>query len=84
MKQDPAANRIRKYLEEHFPVTRKIDDKMALLQSGILDSLGILELVSFLEREFEITIEDEDLLPRNFETMSSLVAFVKQKSHYCG
>ena len=50
-----------------------------LLENGIVDSLGILELVAFIEQEFGVTITDEELLPENFQTVRCLVSFVKRK-----
>ena len=51
----------------------------SLLDSGILDSASILELVSFLESRFGIVIPDEELLPENFETIGAIVELVEAK-----
>ena len=69
MSKDNAANeRIRSFVVEKFPLARKrnIKDSDELLESGIMDSLGILDLVAFIESEFNITVSDEDLSPENF------------------
>jgi acyl carrier protein len=50
-----------------------------LLAQGIIDSMGILNLVSFLEARFGITTCDEDLIPENFMTLEALRAFVERK-----
>lgn len=73
--------RIHEFLLEKFPLARKngITREMALLEKGILDSLGILDVVSFLENEFSLLIADEDLAPDNFQTLSALSAFVLKK-----
>ena len=78
--------RIHRFLLEKFPLARKagIERNTALLEKGILDSLGILDVVSFLESEFSIAISDEDLLPENFQTLSTLSAFVLRKNGKCG
>jgi len=75
--------RIRKFVLEKFPLARKsnLERDTALLEKGILDSLGILDLVSFLESEFSITISDEELVPENFQNLDTLSAFVGNK---CG
>ena len=55
----------------------RIDPESSLINSGIIDSLSLLRLISFLEGEFGIVIEDEDVVPENFDTltiMESLVA----------
>lgn len=78
--------RIQTFLLEKFPLVRKtgVERDTALLEKGILDSLGILDLVSYLESEFSILISDEDLLPENFQTLSTLSAFVLKKNGKCG
>lgn len=51
-----------------------------LLDSGLLDSASILELVGFLEERFRISIDDEELVPENFETINKVVALVNTKT----
>jgi len=51
----------------------------ALLESGILDSLSLLQLVVFLEERFGITIGDADLLPHNFETVDTICAYLRAR-----
>jgi acyl carrier protein len=50
-----------------------------LLAGDILDSLAIVELVSFLEARFGIQVSDDDLMPENFKTIDEIVAFVAAK-----
>lgn len=50
-----------------------------LLADGIIDSLGITELITFLERRYGITVEDDDVEAENFRSVDSIVAFVEQK-----
>ena len=50
-----------------------------LLDSGVLDSASILELVSFLEDRYGISIEDEELVPEHFETIDTVVKLVESK-----
>jgi acyl carrier protein len=57
----------------------KVTSETSLLDSGLIDSTGILELVSFLESEFGIRVEDEEIVPENFETVSRIAAFVDSK-----
>lgn len=75
------ATRIKAFLVEHFPTARSqsLAGGESLLENGVLDSLGILDLVAYLEREFHITVADDDLLPEHFETLDRLTAFVEQK-----
>ena len=57
----------------------KIDPNQSLIKEGILDSLGILRAISFLEDRFGISIEDGDIAPENFETINSMKAIVEAK-----
>jgi acyl carrier protein len=50
-----------------------------LLAQGIIDSMGILKLVEFLEQTFGIQTEDEEMVPENFESLDALCAFVQRK-----
>ena len=51
----------------------------SLLESGIVDSTGILELVLFLEEQFTVKIEDEEIIPENLDTINNLVTFLEKK-----
>jgi acyl carrier protein len=51
----------------------------SLTESGIVDSTGILELISFLEREFSITVEDNELVPENLDSLERLSQFISRK-----
>jgi acyl carrier protein len=51
----------------------------SFLQSGIIDSTGILEVVSFLEENYGISIEDEELIPENFDSLNNINNFLKKK-----
>jgi acyl carrier protein len=68
---------------EHFPLARKqsIIADSSLLEGGIIDSLGVLDLINFLEEEFKILVCEEDLRPENFETITTMVAFVQSKNN---
>lgn len=72
--------RVRSFLDKKFPTTRNIREDTALLGSGYIDSLGVLDIVTFLEQEFEIAVADEDLLPENFGCINSLCLFIERKS----
>ena len=50
-----------------------------LLEQRIIDSLGILKLVTFIEETSGIHITDEDIVPENFQSLNSMVKFVEQK-----
>jgi len=54
-------------------------DTDSLLQTGVLDSTGVLELIEFLEAEFAISVEDSETVPSNLDTIAGLVRFVGSK-----
>jgi acyl carrier protein len=56
-----------------------LTDDTPLLESGILDSLSLLQLVVFLEEWFGITVGDADLLPQNFETVNTICAYLRAR-----
>ncbi|MGZ8197708.1 MAG: acyl carrier protein, partial [Burkholderiales bacterium] len=57
----------------------RVADGVSLLDAGIIDSTGVMELVSFLEQEFGIQVDDQDLVPENLDSISALAAFVTRK-----
>ena len=52
----------------------------SFLASKIMDSMGVLELVSFLEEEFGVETEDQEMIPNNLDSIDKLVVFVESKS----
>lgn len=74
---DSIAAFIRRRSPQAETVTLAQDSR--LLDEGLIDSLGVLELMSFLGETYRIEVRDEDFLPENFETLGSLAAFVERK-----
>jgi acyl carrier protein len=73
------SDQIKRFLAQQFPATKKTGIEDPLLKNGLIDSLGILDVVAFLEKEFAITITDEELLPENFDSIRNISNFVQQK-----
>jgi len=73
--------RILAFVFERFPFARQrsVSREDSLLDSGIVDSLGVLELVEFLERTFGISVTEEDLLPENFDSVRRMADLVDRK-----
>jgi len=70
------------FIKENFIMGRSdvvLDPEQSLIESGIMDSTGVLELVEFLEATYGIHIEDEELVPENLETVLNIVGFLKRK-----
>ena len=55
-----------------------LENTFSLLENGVLDSLGIMKLIQFIEEDFSFSIEDEDILPENFENIESISHFIKR------
>lgn len=55
------------------------DPEENLLAQGIIDSMGILDLATFLEQRFDIRTTEDDLVPENFQSIAALSAFVVRK-----
>ena len=74
-------DRIYQFILQQFPLARQqaLGDDDALLGSGIIDSMGVLDIVNFLESEFRLTVSDEDLVLENFESISALSTFVRSR-----
>ena len=74
-------DKIRAFITTNFYVAEpdKLEDSASLLDSGIVDSTGILEVVSFLESEFGIQVADEDMIPDNLDSIARIAAFVTRK-----
>lgn len=74
--------RILAFVLERFPFARqrKVAREDSLLESGIVDSLGVLELVEFLETAFGISVTEEDLLPENFDSIRRMADLVGRKA----
>lgn len=57
----------------------KVSDDDSLLVSGIIDSLKMLDLITYLEKEFAVTIDEDELLPDNFDSVNAIVNFIEEK-----
>ncbi len=76
-------NKVREFVVENFLFGEGDDlgDDTSFLEEGIIDSTGILELVDFLEEEFDISIDDEELVPENLDSLNNVAAYLKKKTN---
>ena len=73
---------VRTYIIENFLFGDEAtlgNNAMSLLDEGIIDSVGVMELVAFLEQDFGLTVQDEDLIPENLDSVDNLVAYIARK-----
>ena len=75
--------RFRRHIGANFAVPggeEGLKDDVSLLEEGIMDSTGVLDLVMFIEETFGIQVKDEELIPENLDSVDRLVAFVEKKT----
>jgi acyl carrier protein len=73
-------NKIREYIvKSTFDDVKKIKDETLIFEEGVLDSMGLLFLIEFLDEKFGVKVSDEELNPKNFESINNIVAFVNSK-----
>lgn len=78
--------RVSRFVVESFYVSdpSELSNDTLLVTSGIVDSTGMLEVISFLEDEFGIRIGDEETVPENLESIRRIAAFVDRKLRAAG
>jgi acyl carrier protein len=77
------APKIRDYLAQNFLFSDEgftFGDDASFLELGIVDSFGFVELLAFVQDEFDISVADEELVPDNFDSVRKLTAFICRKS----
>ena len=57
----------------------RITPETSLLENRVVDSLGILEIIEFMEQEFGITVEESDMVPENLDSIDKMSRFIKVK-----
>lgn len=75
--------RVRAFIEENFLFREDVSslaDTDSLLESGVMDSTGVLELVAFLEGDFAIQMADAEIVPENLDSIAAITAYVARKT----
>ena len=75
---------VREYILENLLFTSDnatLANDDSFLEKGIIDSTGILELIFFLEQQFEIKVHDTELVPENLDSVNKIVTFVQKKKN---
>lgn len=72
---------VRTFVTSNFYVAdpAAIEDGASLLDLGIIDSTGVLEVISYVEENFGITVEDDELLPENLDSIERIANFIARK-----
>jgi len=81
MLNNQTTTQLRAFVTSNFyiPAEISLDDTTSFLDQGILDSTGVLELVTFIEGKFGISVPDDELVPANFDSLAALSAYVQRK-----
>ena len=73
-------NKIKNYIiSATLSDTKAINDDTLIIETGLLDSMGLLFLVEYLNEEFNIEVKDDELLPENFQSVNSILKFIEGK-----
>jgi acyl carrier protein len=81
---ESVAGTIRTYIAENILFTKDAypyPDDASLLEEGILDSMNVMEMVAFLEEQFDLTVEDAEIIPDNFDSITRMAAYVAKKAN---
>lgn len=74
---------IREYVKENFLMglsDARFDDNASFLGLGILDSTGVIELISFIEERFGVQVADEEMVPENLDSVNAIERYVRGKT----
>jgi acyl carrier protein len=72
---------IRDFVATNFYVAdpNSLEDRTSLLDQGIIDSTGVLEVIMFIETTFGVTVEDSEMLPENLDSIERIASYVGRK-----
>jgi len=78
---DEIRSQVRTFILKQFPVAQRtsLGDVESLVESGIIDSMGVLELVTFIEAEFDLVLSDEDVVSENFDSIATISSFIEER-----
>ena len=75
----PLENQIREFLISNFYVDTQLNSDTSLLETGVIDSTGVLEVIGFIEETFGIAVDDEEMLPENLDSIKGIAQYVVRK-----
>lgn len=81
------AQAVRQFVGDNFLFRAgagSLSDTDSLLEGGLIDSMGVLELVTFLEGKFGIRVADDEVIPQNLDTVARIAAFAHRKLRPAG
>ncbi len=81
--QTDIEQKVRQFITDNFLFRAdraSLTNAESLLEAGVIDSTGVLELIAFLESEFGLAVEDAEIVPENLDSISRIVAYVKGRT----
>jgi acyl carrier protein len=72
---------LREFIAENFlfRADAEVSDNQSLLDTGVMDSTGVLELIAFLEKTYGITVADEEIVPENLDSIDKMKSYLSTK-----
>lgn len=79
--QQELRQRLRGFVSSNFYMadSASLEDGVSLLEHGIVDSTGVLEVIAFIEETFDIAVDDSEMLPENLDSIERLTSFIMRK-----
>ncbi|MCQ1834477.1 acyl carrier protein [Neorhizobium galegae] len=74
-------NSVREFIAENFlfRADAEVSNNQSLLESGVIDSTGVLELIAFLEQTYGITVADDEIVPENLDSIDNMTSYLSIK-----
>jgi len=81
MEQSEIIKQVTEFIEQNFVYDQEmnLNKDESLLDSGLVDSTGILEVVSFLEQNYNVSVEDDEMVPDNLDSITKISNFINRK-----
>ena len=82
MNSETLKTQVRQYIMDNLLMganAAELRDEDSFMQSQVIDSVGVVELVSFLEKHFSIKIEDQEMLPENLDSLNGIARYLQRK-----
>ncbi|RTL53170.1 MAG: acyl carrier protein [Rhodocyclaceae bacterium] len=72
---------VRTFLDDNFIMGGDVDlaDDTSFMKAHILDSTGFIELITFIEEAFGVSVKDEEMVPENFDSLNNIDAYLQRK-----
>jgi len=73
---------LRRFIADNFPLggeAAQLDGEQSLVEAGVIDSTGVLELIGYVEETYGLEVPDADLLPENFDSLANVASYVGRR-----